>query len=114
MSRERVAALSGLVPGEAVQVVAGGALVALARDASGEVHAVADLCTHAAVSLTEGEVEDCTIECWLHGSRFDLRTGAPTALPAITPVDVYAVEIEGDDVYVDTSVIVNAATSKEN
>ncbi len=114
MSRERVASLSGLAPGEAVQVVAGGALVALAREASGEVHAVADLCTHAAVSLSEGEVEDCTIECWLHGSRFDLRTGAPTALPAITPVDVYAVEIEGDDVYVDTATIVNAATSKEN
>ncbi len=114
MSRERVASLAELAPGEAVQVLTNGTLVALAREASGEVHALADLCTHAAVSLSEGEVEDCAIECWLHGSRFDLRTGKPTALPAITPVDVYAVTIDGDDVYVDTNVIVNAAPSKEN
>ena len=32
--------------------------------------------------LSEGEVDDCTVECWLHGSRFDLRTGKPTGLPA--------------------------------
>ena len=31
--------------------------------------------------LSEGDVEGCTIECWLHGSRFDLRTGKPTGLP---------------------------------
>ena len=114
MSRERVASLAQLQPGEAVQVRVGSDFVALARESNGDVHAVADLCTHAAVSLSEGLVEDCTIECWLHGSAFDLRTGAPTALPAITPVDVYEVSIEGDDVYVDTDVIVNAETAKEN
>ncbi|MBT0772418.1 non-heme iron oxygenase ferredoxin subunit [Kineosporia sp. J2-2] len=114
MSRERVASLADLTPGEAVQVTVGTALVALARENNGEVHAVADLCTHAAVSLSEGLVEDCTIECWLHGSAFDLRTGRPTALPAVTPVDVYEVTLEGDDVYVDTDVIVNSASSKEN
>ncbi len=114
MSRERVASLSELQKGEAVQVRVGGDFVALARESNGDVHAVADLCTHAAVSLSEGMVEDCTIECWLHGSAFDLRTGKPTALPAVTPVNVYAVEIEGDDVYVDTATIVNAETAKEN
>ena len=114
MTRERVASLNDLTPGEAVQVRVGSEFVALARQTNGDVHAVADLCTHAAVSLSEGMVEDCTIECWLHGSAFDLRTGKPTALPAITPVDVYAVSVEGDDVYVDTDVIVNAETAKEN
>jgi len=111
VTRERVASLADLVPGEAIQVITGGQMVALARQSTGEVHAVADLCTHAAVSLSEGEVEDCAIECWLHGSQFDLRTGEPTSLPAITPVDVYAVTIEGDDVYVDTDLIVNAEQS---
>ncbi|GAA3611402.1 hypothetical protein GCM10022223_29390 [Kineosporia mesophila] len=111
MSRERVAGLADLKAGEAIQVKSGGRNIALAREASGEVHAVADLCTHAAVSLSEGDVEGCTIECWLHGSAFDLRTGAPTAPPAITPVDVYAVTVEGDDVYVDTDIIVNASSS---
>ena len=42
-----------------------------------------------------------TIECWLHGSRFDLRTGEPTGLPATEPVAVYPVRVDGDDVLVD-------------
>ena len=39
------------------------------------VHAIRDICSHADVALSEGEVDGCTLECWLHGSRFDLRTG---------------------------------------
>ena len=53
--------------------------------------------------LSEGDVEDCEIECWLHGSRFDLRTGKPTGLPATEPVAVYPVTVEGDDVLVDVT-----------
>ncbi|MFF9091162.1 bifunctional 3-phenylpropionate/cinnamic acid dioxygenase ferredoxin subunit [Streptomyces sp. NPDC014991] len=66
----------------------------------GEVFAIHDICSHANVSLSEGEVEDCQIECWLHGSAFDLRTGKPSGLPATRPVPVYPVKIEGDDVLV--------------
>jgi 3-phenylpropionate/trans-cinnamate dioxygenase ferredoxin component len=62
----------------------------------GEVFAIHDVCSHANVSLAEGEVEDCQIECWLHGSSFDLRTGKPSGLPATRPVPVYPVKIEGD------------------
>jgi 3-phenylpropionate/trans-cinnamate dioxygenase ferredoxin subunit len=62
----------------------------------GEVFAIYDICSHANVSLSEGEVEDCQIECWLHGSSFDLRTGKPSGLPATRPVPVYPVKIEGD------------------
>lgn len=65
-----------------------------------EVFAIHDICSHANVSLSEGEVEDCQIECWLHGSAFDLRTGKPSGLPATRPVPVYPVKIEGDDVLV--------------
>jgi 3-phenylpropionate/trans-cinnamate dioxygenase ferredoxin subunit len=68
--------------------------------AEGEVFAINDICSHANVSLSEGEVDDCHIECWLHGSRFDLRTGKPDTLPAMRPVPVYPVKIEGDDVLV--------------
>ena len=53
-----------------------------------------------AIVKTEGEVDGYTIECWLHGSCFDLRTGQPTAMPATVPVPVYPVKIEGDDVLV--------------
>ncbi|MBB0243702.1 non-heme iron oxygenase ferredoxin subunit [Streptomyces alkaliphilus] len=62
----------------------------------GEVFAVHDICSHANVSLSEGEVEDCMIECWLHGSMFDLRTGQPSGPPASRPIPVYPVKIEGD------------------
>ncbi|MFI5980981.1 non-heme iron oxygenase ferredoxin subunit [Streptomyces sp. NPDC051555] len=67
----------------------------------GEVFAINDICSHANVSLSEGEVDDCMIECWLHGSAFDLRTGKPSGLPATRPVPVYPVKIEGGNVLVD-------------
>jgi 3-phenylpropionate/trans-cinnamate dioxygenase ferredoxin subunit len=105
---ERACSLDDLPEVGAIQVIIAGEMIAVVRDEFGDVHAISDMCTHATVSLAEGEVEDCTIECWLHGSRFDLRTGEPTGLPAITPVDVYPVTIEGDDVYVDTSRTVSA------
>jgi len=96
----RVAKLSELPEEGAVRVQVGSTPVCLARS-GGEVFAVNDVCSHADVSLAEGDVEDGTVECWLHGSRFDLRTGRPTGLPATKPVATYAVTIEGDDVLVD-------------
>ena len=70
-----------------------------------DVYAIADRCTHADVSLSEGEVDpgDRHIECWKHGSRFSLETGEPDTLPATKPVAVYDVRVEGDDVYVEAS-----------
>ena len=74
--------------------------MALVR-AEGQVYAIQDECSHQKIALSEGEVEGTTLECWLHGSRFDLRTGRPTGLPATEPVPVYPVTIDGDDVLVD-------------
>jgi len=108
VSARPVLKLSDLPEVGAVRVVLDGVPVAVVRDEKGHVHAIGDTCSHAEVSLSEGEVEDCTIECWLHGSRFDLRTGQPTALPAIRPVAVYPVTIDGDDVLVDVHLPVNA------
>jgi 3-phenylpropionate/trans-cinnamate dioxygenase ferredoxin component len=71
----------------------------------GEVFAIEDVCSHAEVPLSEGDVEEFhgapTIECWLHGSCFDLTSGRPTNLPATEPVPVYPVRVDGDDVFVD-------------
>lgn len=61
----------------------------------GQVYAIDDICSHAEVSLSEGQVEGCFIECWLHGSRFDVRTGEPTGPPAVEPVPVYTARVEG-------------------
>ena len=88
------------VPEEgAIRVSLDGKPICIARS-QGEVFAISDICSHADVALSEGDVEDGTIECWLHGSRFDLRTGAPTGLPATKPVATYPVTVEGDDVLV--------------
>ena len=77
----------------------GGTPVAVVRTGE-EVFALRDVCSHAEVPLSEGEVYDHTLECWLHGSCFDVRTGAPTGPPATEPVPVYPVRTDGDDVYV--------------
>lgn len=82
------------LPG-ALRVEVEGTAVVIARDDCG-IYALADRCSHADVALSEGEVADCTIECWLHGSSFDLRTGAALTLPATEPVATYAVVVDGD------------------
>jgi 3-phenylpropionate/trans-cinnamate dioxygenase ferredoxin subunit len=88
------------VPDEgAIRVVVGGVPLAVVRS-DGEVYAIFDVCSHQDVPLSEGDVEEGAIECWLHGSRFDLATGRPTSLPATRPVPVYPVKIDGDDVLV--------------
>jgi len=95
----KACSLSDLPEEGALRVVLDGVPICLARS-HGEVFAVSDICSHADVSLAEGDVEDGTVECWLHGSRFDLRTGAPTGLPATKPIATYPVTVEGDDVLV--------------
>jgi 3-phenylpropionate/trans-cinnamate dioxygenase ferredoxin subunit len=109
MAFERVCAPEEVPGDEALAVTVGDLEVAVARDGD-EFFAVQNLCSHAAVALSEGEVADCQIECWLHGSRFDLRTGKPTGLPATEPVSVFPVEVRADGVYVDTAETLNGVT----
>ena len=75
-----------------------------------EVFAVSDTCTHAEVSLSEGELVDCKIECFLHGAAFDLKTGQPTSPPASTPLATYEVALEGED---ENPLILVATKAKE-
>jgi 3-phenylpropionate/trans-cinnamate dioxygenase ferredoxin component len=113
MAFQRACALADVPADEALAVTIGAYDVAVARNGDGdtvEVFAVQDLCTHAAVALSEGEVADCTVECWLHGSRFDLRTGKPTGLPATEPVATFPVDVRDGDVYVDTESTLNGVT----
>jgi 3-phenylpropionate/trans-cinnamate dioxygenase ferredoxin subunit len=95
----RACALSEVPDEGAIGVQVGEIPVAIVR-AEGEVYAIHDVCSHEEVPLSEGEVYDHTVECWLHGSCFDLRTGKPTGLPATRAVATYSVKIDGDDVYV--------------
>jgi len=100
MTFQRACSLAELTEGTPVSVEVDGLDLALVREGD-DVFAIEDECSHAAVALSEGDVDDCTIECWLHGSRFDLRTGKPTGLPATEPVPVFPTQISGDDVLID-------------
>jgi 3-phenylpropionate/trans-cinnamate dioxygenase ferredoxin subunit len=106
---ERACSLDEIPADEALAVTIGGQDVAVARGGD-EVFAIEDQCSHASVALSEGEVSDCTVECYLHGSRFDLRTGKPIGLPATEPVATFPVEVRGQDVYVDTTTTLNGVT----
>jgi 3-phenylpropionate/trans-cinnamate dioxygenase ferredoxin subunit len=85
----------------AKRVVVEGIAIAVVRDSAGEVHAIGDTCTHGDISLSEGFVEDDSLECWAHGSKFELTTGKPLTLPAYEPVPVFGVEIIDGDVWID-------------
>jgi 3-phenylpropionate/trans-cinnamate dioxygenase ferredoxin subunit len=64
-----------------------------------DVYAIGDRCSHAEASLAEGEVFDGAVECPRHGSEFDLATGAPSSLPATSPVPTYEVSVEDGVVF---------------
>ncbi|MSO28115.1 MAG: non-heme iron oxygenase ferredoxin subunit [Candidatus Nanopelagicales bacterium] len=99
-----VCRLNELEPKRATHVLVAGKNVAVVVTDEG-VFAIKDECSHAEVPLSEGEVEGCMIECWLHGSQFDLRTGRPLTLPATSSVPVYATRIigSGDDCVIEVS-----------
>ena len=114
MAFERVCALDEVTADQGLAVTVGDLEVVVARNGD-EVFALQNECSHAAVALSEGEVADCQIECWLHGSMFDLRTGKPTNFPATEPVTTFPVELRptdsGDlDVYVDVATTLNGVT----
>jgi 3-phenylpropionate/trans-cinnamate dioxygenase ferredoxin component len=95
----RACALDDVPDEGAIRVEIDGVPVAVVR-VGDEVFALYDVCSHEEVPLSEGEIYDHTVECWLHGSCFDLRTGNPTGPPATVPVPVYPVKVSGGDVYV--------------
>jgi len=63
-----------------------------------QVFAVADTCSHSDASLSEGDITDYKIECWLHGAEFDLRTGNALTPPAVEPIETFSVVDNGDTV----------------
>jgi 3-phenylpropionate/trans-cinnamate dioxygenase ferredoxin subunit len=100
VSWETVAALDDLKVGQPVRAELD-VPVCVVRVDDDTVYAVHDVCSHQYYELHEGYVDDCSIECALHGSSFDLRTGAPDSLPAVRPIPTYAVRIEAGQVQVD-------------
>jgi 3-phenylpropionate/trans-cinnamate dioxygenase ferredoxin subunit len=102
-----VCTLADLDENEPAQFQVGEEFIAVVRT-EGEVFAIRDVCSHADVALSDGDVDDCHIECWMHGSRFNLRTGEPDSPPAVRAVPVYPVRIEGDG---DSAVVLVSVTA---
>ena len=88
---------SNLVEGKPQKISIGDKDVCVARIGE-EVFAVADICTHSEASLSEGDISNYKIECWLHGAEFDLRTGEAMTPPAVEALETFEVRRDGDTV----------------
>ena len=95
-------ALSELDDGVARRFEVDGTPVAVVR-LGDRVYAISDTCSHAEVSLSEGDVdpEECALECPAHGSLFSLANGEALCLPAVRAVPVHSVRVAGDEVVID-------------
>ena len=104
MTGVRLCSLDDLADGEARRFDVADHRLAVVRIGA-DVYVIGDRCSHADVSLSEGEVdaEDRTLECWKHGSTFSLLDGHPTSLPATKPVPVYGVRVVDGEVEVEVS-----------
>jgi 3-phenylpropionate/trans-cinnamate dioxygenase ferredoxin subunit len=78
------------------QIDIDGVEIALVKTAEG-FFAVSDICTHAEVSLSDGSLNGCLLECPMHGAEFDIKTGEAKSLPATKPLEVYKVLVSGTD-----------------
>jgi 3-phenylpropionate/trans-cinnamate dioxygenase ferredoxin subunit len=111
MSLQPACSLDDVAVGGVIAAEVDGVEVAIVRtaDSADAVFAIRDECSHAAIALSEGDVDadGCEIECWLHGSRFDLRTGKPTGLPAFEPVAIYPCTVDDGKVLVDVDHPIN-------
>lgn len=97
----RVCPLAELPVGALRRAELDGVPVCVARAGDGAVYAIGDTCTHEDQSLSEGELYEMTVECPLHGSAFDLRTGAVELPPAFDPVATYRTEIRDGEIFVE-------------
>ncbi|MEI6120066.1 MAG: non-heme iron oxygenase ferredoxin subunit [Actinomycetes bacterium] len=86
-----------LLEGKPKQVDLNGTPVCVVR-VQGEIFAVADTCSHSDASLSEGDITDFKIECWLHGAEFDLRTGEALTPPAVQAIETFTVTDNGETV----------------
>jgi len=94
-----VAKVSEVEEGQVKVVRVGDVPIGLTK-VEGEFFAFVDICTHDDGPVAEGELDEYIIECPRHGAKFDIRTGRVKQLPAVTPIPVYAVKVEGDTVLV--------------
>ncbi|OKL47583.1 hypothetical protein BSR29_04005 [Boudabousia liubingyangii] len=109
MSLNRVCSVHDLELGEALEATLANdegteVKLAIIRDPEDQWYAIERMCPHGEVSLAEGEIETCAVECWAHGARFNLATGEAT-LPSPRNIKTYEITLHGEDVLVDVNAL---------
>jgi 3-phenylpropionate/trans-cinnamate dioxygenase ferredoxin subunit len=97
----RICAVEDIKLGKAIRVKIGEDAIAIVRTKADQVYALNDKCSHGEISLSEGFVDNETIECWAHGAKFSLETGEALTLPAFEPVAKYEVIIDNGDIFLE-------------
>jgi 3-phenylpropionate/trans-cinnamate dioxygenase ferredoxin subunit len=95
----KVADVSDCPPGTLFEIEAAQENLVLAN-VEGDLYALQNRCSHQDLPLSDGELVGDRLECLYHGASFDVCSGRAMALPAIRPVETYAVEVRGQDIYV--------------
>jgi 3-phenylpropionate/trans-cinnamate dioxygenase ferredoxin subunit len=95
-----VAALADITVESVTRVEVHGVPICLARLANGQVFAIGDRCSHEDIELSGGDLDGDDVECPSHGSRFNVKTGEVSGLPAEEPVATYEVSIENGEIFV--------------
>src|ERR1700739_3784914 len=110
MAWQKVASLDEFGDREVLAADLAGTPIALFR-LGNDIHATSGSCTHELADLADGFVEaaDGTVECPLHQAMFGIRTGAALCAPATEGLKVYAVKVEGTDIFVDPEGVPAAA-----
>ena len=101
MVKEGIATKSDIPVGTVQVFEVGGRSICLANLDGENFYAIDNLCTHDNGPLGEGKLVNGTVECPRHGARFDLKTGAVRAFPAVRPVRTYPVEVTGEEIRVE-------------
>jgi 3-phenylpropionate/trans-cinnamate dioxygenase ferredoxin subunit len=99
---EKLCSVTDIADGEARRFDLGSLRIAVVHIGD-DFYAIGDRCSHADISLAEGEVDASarTLECWKHGSCFSLETGTPLTLPATKAVPTYELRVDDGDLYVE-------------
>jgi 3-phenylpropionate/trans-cinnamate dioxygenase ferredoxin component len=99
VNRQLIGRVSEFQVGELKRVEVAGAAICVARTDEG-FFAISDRCSHEGAQLSEGELSGIEIQCPLHSSRFDVRTGGVLGLPAQEPVESFRITLDGDQLFV--------------
>ncbi len=95
----KAALLNDVPPGAPVEVTVDGKAIAL-YNLEGTIYATDAACTHAHVSLCDGDIEGCTIVCPLHFGSFDIKTGRAIDPPACDDLKTYETKIQGNEILI--------------